>query len=295
MKRIAVLGSTGSIGTSCLDVVDAHRDGMCAVSLSTHSRWEKMAQQTQQFQPRRVVVAQERLRSEIPAAAFGSQTELDFGPEAVERLAADSETDVVVSGIVGAAGLRGTWAAVEAGKTVAVANKETLVVAGPLVMDLAKRTGAAIVPVDSEHSAVFQALQSGRRCDLERIVLTASGGPFRTWTAQQMEQVTTEQALAHPTWSMGPKITVDSATMMNKALEIIEARWLFDLPPEQIEVVVHPQSVVHALVEFVDGLVHRPTVAARYEVADSVRIDISRASQRNQPATGPVREILAGL
>jgi 1-deoxy-D-xylulose-5-phosphate reductoisomerase len=253
MKRIAVLGSTGSIGTSCLDVVDAHRDGMQAVGLSTHSRWEQMAEQSHRFRPRRVVVAQERLRSEISPSAFGPGTELEFGPDAVERLAADPETDVVVSGIVGAAGLRGTWAAIESAKTVAVANKETLVVAGPLVMDLAKRTGATILPVDSEHSAVFQALHSGRRCDLKRIVLTASGGPFRTWGVERLRDVTPEQALAHPTWNMGRKITIDSATMMNKALEIIEARWLFDLDPEQIEVVVHPQSVVHALVEFVDG------------------------------------------
>ena len=252
MKRIAVLGSTGSIGTSCLDVVDAHRDGMQAVSLSTHTRWERMAEQSHRFQPRRVVIAQERLRPEIPASAFPG-VELDFGATAVEKLAADPETDVVVSGIVGAAGLRGTWAAIECGKTVAVANKETLVVAGPLVMDLARRTGATILPVDSEHSAVFQALHSGRRCDVRRVILTASGGPFRTWTADQMRDVTPAQALAHPTWNMGRKISVDSATMMNKALEIIEARWLFDLDPEQIEVVVHPQSIVHALVEFVDG------------------------------------------
>lgn len=253
MKRIAVLGSTGSIGTSCLDVVDAHRDGMQAISLSTHSRWELMAEQSQRFQPQRVVVAQEGLRREIPASAFGPRTTLEFGADAVERLAADPQTDVVVSGIVGAAGLRGTWAAVEAGKTVAVANKETLVVAGPLVMDLAQRTGATVVPVDSEHSAVFQALHSGRSCDVQRIVLTASGGPFRTWSAERMQNVTPDEALAHPTWSMGRKITIDSATMMNKALEIIEARWLFGLEPEQIDVVVHPQSVVHALVEFVDG------------------------------------------
>ncbi|MFO1094999.1 MAG: 1-deoxy-D-xylulose-5-phosphate reductoisomerase [Planctomycetaceae bacterium] len=253
MKRIAVLGSTGSIGTSCLDVVAAHGEGMQAVSLSTHSRWERMAEQSHRFRPRRVVVAEERLRSQIPAAAFAPGSEVDFGPEAVERLAADPETDVVVSGIVGAAGLRGTWTAVASGKTVAVANKETLVVAGPLVMGLAQQTGATILPVDSEHSAVFQALQSGRRCDLKRIVLTASGGPFRTWAAERLKDVTPEQALAHPTWNMGRKITIDSATMMNKALEIIEARWLFDLDPDQIDVVVHPQSVVHALVEFVDG------------------------------------------
>jgi len=154
---------------------------------------------------------------------------------------------------VGSAGLRSTWAAVEAGKTVALANKETMVVAGPLVTELANRTGATIVPVDSEHSAVFQAMQAGRRDEVKRIILTASGGPFRNHTHEQLSQVTIADALRHPTWSMGPKITIDSATMMNKALEIIEARWLFDLGPDQIDVVIHPQSIVHSLVEFVDG------------------------------------------
>lgn len=252
MKRIAVLGSTGSIGTSCLDVVAAHGERMQIAGLSTHSRWQRLAEQCRRFHPRRVAIAEEGLRQEVPAAAFDG-TEVDFGSEAVERLACDPQTDVVVSGIVGAAGLRSTWAAIECGKTIALANKETLVVAGPLVMDLARRTGATLLPVDSEHSAVFQALQSGRRAEVRRIVLTASGGPFRTWPADRLRDVTPEQALAHPTWSMGRKITVDSATLMNKALEIIEARWLFGLEPEQIEVAVHPQSVVHAIVEFRDG------------------------------------------
>jgi len=162
---------------------------------------------------------------------------------------------VVVAAVVGSAGLAGAWAAVQAGKTLALANKETLVMAGPLVMRLAAERGATIVPVDSEHSAVFQALQAGRRQDLKRIVLTASGGPFREHTQEQLATVTVEDALAHPTWDMGRKITIDSATMMNKALEIIEARWLFDLQPDQIDVVIHPQSVVHSLVEFRDGAV----------------------------------------
>jgi 1-deoxy-D-xylulose-5-phosphate reductoisomerase len=177
------------------------------------------------------------------------------GPAGIEQIASHKDVDVVVSSIVGSAGLTGAWAAVESGKTLALANKETLVMAGPLVMEKAAQCEATIVPVDSEHSAVFQALQTGRREDLGRIILTASGGPFREHTREQLEKATVKEALAHPTWDMGPKITVDSATMMNKALEIIEARWLFDLDPDQIDIVIHPQSVVHSLVEFKDGSV----------------------------------------
>jgi 1-deoxy-D-xylulose-5-phosphate reductoisomerase len=168
---------------------------------------------------------------------------------------ADEQIDIVLAAIVGSVGLRSTWAAVQAGRRVAIANKETLVVAGPLVMELAARTGAAILPVDSEHSAVFQCLQAGRRSELRRIILTASGGPFRRHSAADLDRVTVEDALRHPNWNMGPKITIDSATMMNKALEMIEARWLFDLRPDQIDVVVHPQSIVHSMVEFNDGSV----------------------------------------
>ena len=161
----------------------------------------------------------------------------------------------MLSAIVGAAGLEGTWAAIEAGKTVALANKETLVVAGPLIMELARSRGVAFLPVDSEHSAIFQALRAGKPKEVRRVILTSSGGPFRGKTARQLADVTPEQALDHPTWKMGPKISIDSATLMNKALEVIEARWLFDLEPEQVEVVVHPESVVHSMVEFVDGSV----------------------------------------
>jgi 1-deoxy-D-xylulose-5-phosphate reductoisomerase len=182
-------------------------------------------------------------------------TELIVGTAGLEQIVSGPDVDVVVAAIVGTAGLRSTWAAVAAGKTIALANKETLVVAGPLVMKLAERTGAKVLPVDSEHSAIFQALQSGRRGEVARVILTASGGPFRRHTAEQLRNVTVADALKHPTWAMGPKITVDSATMMNKALEIIEARWLFDLPAHQIDVVIHPQSIVHSLVEFVDGSV----------------------------------------
>ena len=255
MKRIAVLGSTGSIGTNCLEVAAAMPERLSIDALSAHSNWNLLAEQAHQTRSRHVVVADPGLEQTVSRGVFPGDCDLMFGAEALESIAAAPEVDVVVSAIVGAAGLRGTWAAIEAGKTVALANKETLVVAGPLVTDLAQRRGATVIPVDSEHSAVFQSMQSGRPNEVRRIVLTASGGPFRTWSREQIEQATPEQALAHPTWTMGDKITIDSASMMNKALEIIEARWLFDLSADQIEVVVHPQSIVHSFVEFVDGSV----------------------------------------
>ena len=255
MKQVAVLGSTGSIGTSCLDVLAANASEMAPVALTAHRSWTELAQQTQQFRPRWAVLSDASIREQVDRSAFHPETELLFGPDAVEQVSSAAETDIVISGIVGAAGLRGTWAAVESGKTVGIANKETLVVAGPLVMQLAKQTGAALLPVDSEHSAIYQCLQSGRANEVRRVVLTASGGPFRGWSADRLETVTVEMALNHPTWNMGPKITVDSATMINKALEVIEARWLFDLSRDQIGVVVHPQSIIHSFVEFVDGSV----------------------------------------
>jgi len=253
MKRIAVLGSTGSIGTSCLEVAAAQPDRFRVVGLSAHSRRQALAEQTHRFHPRWAVFSADEAGEATPETS--RQTEVLQGPDNLEWLAAHADVDLVVAGIVGSAGLRSTWAALEAGKTVAFANKETLVIAGPLMMDLARQTGAKLLPVDSEHSAVFQAMQSGSQQEVRRIVLTASGGPFRNWPANRLAQVTPAQALEHPTWSMGPKITVDSATMMNKALEVIEARWLFDLDPDQIQVVIHPQSIVHAMVEFVDGSV----------------------------------------
>jgi 1-deoxy-D-xylulose-5-phosphate reductoisomerase len=255
MNRIAVLGSTGSIGTSCLEVIAAHRSEMTLAGVSANSSWELLSRQAASFSPRFAVLCDTSLEGHIDNTAFGQDTELLFGDEGIHRLVTDPDIDVVVTGIVGAAGLRGTWAALESGKRVAVANKETLVVAGPLVMNLARTHGAEVIPVDSEHSAVFQAMQAGQPREIRRIVLTSSGGPFRGSTSEELAQVTPESALAHPTWQMGPKITVDSATMMNKALEVIEARWLFGLDVDQIEIAVHPQSIVHSLVEFVDGSV----------------------------------------
>ena len=253
-RRVAVLGSTGSIGTSCLSVLRAHKDRFQPVAFTAHSRWQELAEQCQEFRPQYAVVTGAS-SDEVDHRQFPSEVDLRFGHAAAGEVAALPDVDIVVSGIVGAAGLRSTWRALEAGKRIALANKETLVVAGPLVMDLARRSGAELLPVDSEHNAIFQALQCGRKCDVQRLILTASGGPFRKFSADQLQQVTVEQALAHPTWNMGPKITIDSATMMNKALEVIEARWLFDMPAEKIDVVVHPESIIHSLVEYVDGSV----------------------------------------
>jgi len=253
--KVAVLGSTGSIGTSTLEVIDASSGRLQAVALSTHRRVNQAIRQACQFHPRRLVIADRDLGANHDFSALPVGTDLVAGPQGLIDVAVDPDVDVVVAAIVGIAGLRSTWAALEAGKRVALANKETLVAAGPLATELAADRGAKILPVDSEHSALFQALQAGRREDVQRVVLTASGGPFRQLTKEQLLHVTVEQALAHPTWRMGRKITVDSATMMNKALEIIEARWLFQLRPDQIDVVIHPQSVVHSMVEYVDGSV----------------------------------------
>jgi len=255
-QNVVILGSTGSIGRSALSVI-AHDDGarLRAYGLGAHSSVDRLIEQARTFRPRYVALADPAAAARVDGQLRGTGAELLAGPAGIEALARSPEADVVLSAIVGAAGLRGTWAALEAGKAVALANKETLVVAGPLVTELARRTGAALLPVDSEHSAIFQALRAGSAREVRRVILTSSGGPFRGKTRRELAAVTPEQALKHPTWAMGPKISVDSATLMNKALEVIEARWLFGLEPGQIEVVVHPESVVHSMVEFVDGSV----------------------------------------
>ncbi len=252
-RRVAVLGSTGSIGTSALDVVRHLSDRLEIFGLTAHSKWEQLAEQCRAFKPPLAVLTDSEAFRRADRACFPRETELLCGQDAVCRLVSEPAVDVVLSAVVGAAGLQGTWAALEAGKTVALANKETLVVGGPLITDLAAKRGGRLLPVDSEHSAIFQALTGHKASDVARVVLTASGGPFRGKTAAELEQITPAQALKHPTWQMGPKITVDSATLMNKALEVIEARWLFDLTAEQIDVIVHPESMVHSFVEFVDG------------------------------------------
>jgi 1-deoxy-D-xylulose-5-phosphate reductoisomerase len=253
-RRIVLLGSTGSIGTSCLKVVDHLPERLQILGLSAHSRWEQLAQQAERYQPRYLTLTDPAAARAFPRDKLPSCTQmLDANEDAIGTMVSDPDVDIVLTAIVGSAGLTGTWLALEAGKTVAVANKETLVMAGPLVMDLARRRNARILPVDSEHSAIFQAMQAGQPREIQRIVLTASGGPFRGRKRADLAEITPEQALKHPTWNMGPKITIDSATLMNKALEIIEARWLFDLRPEQIQVILHPESIIHSFVEFTDG------------------------------------------
>ena len=252
-KHVAVLGSTGRIGENTLQVIANSQGTLRAAALSAHTRLERLIEQAIAFEPECVIATSPVEAEKQDWQRLPNGCELLVGQEEAERVVRRSEIDIIVAAIVGAAGLRSTWAAIEAGKTIALANKETLVMAGPLVTELARNTGAIILPIDSEHSAVFQALQAGHSSEVERIILTASGGPFRGQSPENLHTVTVDDALAHPTWDMGPKITIDSATMMNKALEIVEARWLFDLEPRQIEVVVHPQSIVHSLVEFIDG------------------------------------------
>jgi 1-deoxy-D-xylulose-5-phosphate reductoisomerase len=250
-----VLGSTGSIGRSCLEVVAHLPDRLMIIGLSAHSSWQSLFDQALRLGPRWVTVTDPQAACQVDRGRLGGQTQFLTGTDGIVAMVTDPEVDVVVTAIVGSAGLTGTWAALEAGKTVAVANKETLVMAGQLVMELAARRGARVLPVDSEHSAIFQAMQGGRPSEVTRVVLTASGGPFRGRSRAELAEVTVDEALQHPTWRMGPKITIDSATLMNKALEVVEARWLFGLKPEQIEVIIHPESVIHSFVEFADGSV----------------------------------------
>ncbi len=256
MKQLSVLGSTGSIGRNVLRVVEQFPERFGVRALTAHSSVERLAEQIGRFRPTLAAVggseAADRLRALLPADC---ETEIRFGESGYAEAAARSGSDVVVAAMTGAAGLLPVLAAVEAGHTVALANKETLVMAGELVMARAAEQNVRILPIDSEHSAIFQCLSAGRPEELDRILLTASGGPFREWPAERIAAATPEAALRHPNWEMGPKITIDSATLMNKGLEVIEARWLFDVSPDQIEVVVHPQSIVHSMVAYRDGSV----------------------------------------
>ena len=284
-KNVVVLGATGSIGCSTLEVIAGCSGRLQVVGLTGHTNVELLQQQAQQCQCSHVVVTDTKRAELFDRSVLSDGIALGVGPAAIESLVSRDEVDVVVTGIVGSAGLRGTWAALQAGKTVALANKETLVMAGAPVMALSRDSNAPIIPVDSEHSAIFQALQSGRGEEVSRLILTASGGPFRDYSTEQLASVSVQDALTHPTWEMGPKITVDSATMMNKALEIIEARWLFDLPVDQIDVVVHPQSIVHSLVEFVDG-----SVLAQMGVAD-MKLPIQYALSYPNRWQGPAAKL----
>ena len=250
-RRLAILGSTGSIGTQALEVAALHPDRFEVAALTAHSSYEKLFEQVRAFRPRMAGLVKPIAREEIPEDLRFCQWV--FGPEAL-TLAARSDVDDVLVSVVGMVGLKSVLTALEEGKRVLLANKEALVAGGSLVMEAARRVGEhALLPVDSEHSAIFQCLQGAGPNPYARIILTCSGGPFRTWSREEIRAATKEQALKHPNWVMGQKITVDSATLFNKALEMIEAKWLFDARPEQIEVVVHPQSVIHSGVEFADG------------------------------------------
>ncbi|MCX5647273.1 MAG: 1-deoxy-D-xylulose-5-phosphate reductoisomerase [Phycisphaerae bacterium] len=253
-QGIAILGSTGSIGRNALRVIEALGPEYRVVALSAHRNVELLAQQTRRYKPKLVAVTNRDSAAEFRAMMDGEVPMLS-GPDCLTGLVQCDQVDTVLTAVVGAAGLPSVMAAAETGKRLAVANKEPLVIAGELLTRAVREHGSTLLPIDSEHSAVFQALQSGRSSEVQRILLTGSGGPFRGATVEDLQEVTLKQALSHPTWNMGPKITIDSATLMNKALEIIEARWLFDVPVEKIEVLIHPESIVHSLVEFVDGSV----------------------------------------
>jgi 1-deoxy-D-xylulose-5-phosphate reductoisomerase len=255
MKKLGILGSTGSIGVSTLEIAAAHRDRFEVVALTAGSNLELLQRQIEEFSPRLVAVATEELARELASMLTAKGPEILCGVQGLIAAATAAEIDMVVAAIVGAAGLIPTAAAIKAGKDVALANKETLVTAGRLIMELVEQQGVKLYPVDSEHSAVFQSLQGHRSEDVKRIILTASGGPFLNYPPEKLAQVSVADALNHPNWSMGKKITIDSATMMNKGLEVIEARWLFDVPAERIAVNIHPQSIVHSMVEYVDGCV----------------------------------------
>jgi 1-deoxy-D-xylulose-5-phosphate reductoisomerase len=252
-KRIAILGSTGSIGTQALEVIAAHPELFEAEVLTANSNCELLIQQAISFRPNAVVIAQKNCYKKVADALAGYPVKVWAGHDAISQVVTMEGIDMVLSAMVGFSGLVPTIHAIEAGKDIALANKESLVVAGELVMKAARKKGVRIIPVDSEHSAIFQCLAGEMPGSIEKIYLTASGGPFRGWTANELKHVTREQALNHPNWKMGNKITIDSASMMNKGLEVIEAGWLFGLRHDQIDVVIHPQSIVHSLVQFVDG------------------------------------------
>jgi 1-deoxy-D-xylulose-5-phosphate reductoisomerase len=254
MKKIAILGSTGSIGSNALKVIESNPEEYKVLALTAGRNIGLLMKQIFRFQPIAVAVSEEGLADILRDRLKGhSKTEVLAGVEGFIKLAALEEVDTVISAMSGAAGLIPTYAAIEAGKDIALANKETMVMAGPVIMSHAKDRSVTILPIDSEHSAIFQALQGNHREDLKRIILTASGGPFRDVAREKLERTTPEEALKHPNWDMGKKVTIDSATLMNKGLEVIEARWLFNLDIDQIDILIHPESIIHSMVEYRDG------------------------------------------
>ena len=252
-KQIAILGSTGSIGTQALQVIEEHPDLYEVYAITANNRVDKLIEQARKFQPEAVVIANEDKYQQLKDALADLPIKVYAGAEALCEIVESGSVNIVLTAMVGYAGLKPTINAIKAGKTIALANKETLVVAGELITELAQQYRTPILPVDSEHSAIFQCLEMNN--PISKVILTASGGPFRTFSMEQLATVTKEQALKHPNWSMGAKITIDSASMMNKGFEVIETKWLFGVKPEQIEVVVHPQSVIHSMVEYMDGAV----------------------------------------
>ena len=252
-KQIAILGSTGSIGTQALQVIEEHPDLYEVYALTANNRVDLLVEQARKFMPEAVVIANEEKYLQLKEALSDLPVKVYAGADALSQIVESQPIDIVLASMVGYAGLRPTINAIKAGKAIALANKETLVVAGELINALANQYHIPVLPVDSEHSAIFQCLEINNR--LEKVILTASGGPFRTYTMEQLQTVTKAQALKHPNWEMGAKITIDSASMMNKGFEVIEAKWLFGVRPDQIEVVVHPQSVIHSMVQFEDGAV----------------------------------------
>lgn len=252
-RSIAVLGSTGSVGRNALRVIEGLGPEYEIAALSAHSNVQLLAKQTKRYRPKLVAITNSNSAAAFRELICDLDVEVLGGPDGLTEIAEHEDVDIVLSAVVGSAALRSALATVRAGKRLAIANKESLIIAGELLTETAKENGGTILPVDSEHSAIFQAMLSGSHEEVRKIILTASGGPFREATVEDLQSVTLEQALAHPVWSMGPKITIDSATMVNKAFEVIAARWLFDMPVEKIDVLVHPESIVHSLVEFVDG------------------------------------------
>ena len=255
MKKIAILGSTGSIGTQTLDVVREHSDELQVVALAAGSNKERLKEQIKEFHPKLVSLSDEKKAQELKEELAGEQVEVVCGMEGLIEVAGADSADVVVTAVVGMMGILPTMEAIKKGKDIALANKETLVTAGHLIIPMAKEYGVSILPVDSEHSAIFQSLQGEPKAALDKILLTASGGPFRGKSAEFLETVTLEDALNHPYWSMGPNITIDSSTMVNKGLEVMEAKWLFGVDYSQIEVVIQPQSIIHSMVQYVDGAI----------------------------------------
>jgi len=291
-KRIAILGSTGSIGTQALEVISAHPEKFEVEILTAQNNYDLLIQQSIRHQPNMVVIGNEEHYEKVKTALESHSIKVYCGADAIAQVTAFDSVDMVLTAMVGFSGLKPTIEAIRSGKSIALANKETLVVAGELIMEEARNRRVNIIPVDSEHSAIYQCLAGESGNSIEKIILTASGGPFRDWGIEELEVVSPDQALRHPNWCMGPKITIDSATLMNKGLEVIEARWLFGVDPGNIEVVVHPQSVIHSMVRFIDGSIKaqmglpdmRLPIQYAFSYPDRVESDFERFDFLKYPA-----------